>query len=810
MAFLLKIFFTLLLSFFFQAGIASAKSLDIFNTLEAFRPVLPALKDKVYELDHLEATEIPSVLKHYKTAWGNSKSQEEKNLLVLAIGYLHYRNQDYKATVKYLDKKIVGNFILEDFRIHYLSLALKNLGIRALENHQYSTALNLFKRSEKLRMLIFRSYPDSSFHSNVSRDMSEIEYHMGNAYFQAFNYRAAWQAFRRSLMREFPDNGTHKIKVNLSLAENYRSAGDLKSAADVYASLFKNTKSEEAKEAAINFFKVHSDRLKKNDVDLENLEIDAQGTSTIDNKISQRRIARKNKKVRYENELVKNFYESIGLDDQEASLKLGLNVLQNFPGIQEARGVIKILNQLLISYLRNHSATDNDVVEQLTALYPRKLLNDLAYTLWKEELPAQAAILYEKIIQRYPLEINACHKAMFFLGRIAEDKGDYSKAVGYYEQLIQKYDFGSFTTAALFKIPWIYRLQKKHDLARTHFNRLLNFYSSPAYKILNATYPNASYQLAGQYWLAQTQEELGNTKAKISLIQEIAEKHPFDFYSIITQKESGFDLKQFLTQKASQEVDFRIFGLGEIDRKRLSRAEQLIAIGFREHGVRELAYLSFKKDNPAFSFYVAHLFKLGGNFQDAMRLSWKIAGNGNHNRLSRAVAEGLFPKAFHLQVRETLKSYDLDPFLILSLMRQESAFNPRIISKANAIGLMQLMPKTAEEVARSLGQEIPTDEQLKDPSNNVRLGVDYLNHLMVSFNQNMVYALAAYNAGPTRVKQWITLRSRLDPLEFIETIPYSETRNYVKKVLRNYAIYLTLYDDQKSDHFKDLLMGAPH
>jgi soluble lytic murein transglycosylase-like protein/outer membrane protein assembly factor BamD (BamD/ComL family) len=805
---LLKITLTLFFSIFFLTCNATAKSLDIFNTLKAFSPVLPALGDKSYKLDHLEAEEIPSALKHYVTAWGESDSQEEKNLLVLAIGYLHYLNQDYKSAIQSLDRKIVGNFILEDFRINYLSLALQERGKQILEKQQYSKALDLFKRSEKLRMVIFRSYPDSPFYPNVPHDLAEVEYQLGVGYFQALNYRAAWQAFRRSLMREFSDNEEHELKVNLALAENYRSAGDLKNAADVYASLLRTTKTVEAIETARNFFRVHDDRLKKLNVDLEGLKIDTPLAFPVNNKTVQRPIARKKKKIVYKNERVKSFYESIDRDDPEASLKLGLEVLQNFPGIQEARGVIKILNHLLISFLRDHAI--DDVVERITTLYPRKTLNSLAYSLWKEDLPDQAAVFYEKIIRQYPLDINACHKALFFLGRIAEDKGEYEKAVGHYEELIRKYDFGSFTTAALFKIPWVYRLQNKPDLARTHFIRLLKFHASPAYKILKATYPNASYQLAGQYWLAQTQAELGNASEKIKILKALAQKHPFDFYSVISQRESGFDLKQFLTQKAAQEVDFRIFGLGEIERKRLSRAEQLIAVGFRDHGVHELAQLSVSKENPAFSFYMAHLFKLGGDFQDAMRLSWIIVGNGNHDRLSRSVAEGLYPRAFQLQVMETLKHYDLDPFLVLSLMRQESAFNPRIISKANAIGLMQLMPKTADEVARSLGQEAPTEEQLKDPSNNVRLGIDYLNYLMVSFDRNMVYALAAYNAGPTKVKQWLSLRSNLEPLEFIEAIPYTETRNYVKKVLRNYAIYLTLYEDQESDRFKEFLRSVVH
>ena len=498
-----------------------------------------------------------------------------------------------------------------------------------------------------------------------------------------------------------------------------------------------------------------------------------------------------------------NFQESLDQDDLEKSLHSGLQVLRNYPGIQEARGVIKMLKQLLPFYRESHSS--NEVIGQIATLLTQKDLNALAFSLWKENDTENAAFYYEKIIEQYPLEIKACHKAMFFLGRIAEDEGNHSKAVAHYEMLLEKYNFGPYTTTSLFKIPWIEMLAGNHDLARTHFERLLEFYSSPAYKELKAYFPNPSYRAAGKYWLARTQEALEDQEKKDYWIKQLTRQHAFDFYTILTQAESGFGLKKFLTRKETQESAFRNFGLGEIDRKRLSRAEKLIAMGFHEHGVRELAQFPSSRNNPAFSFYIANLFKLGGDFQNAINLSWKLSGNGNPDHLSRLLAETLFPKGYMTLVVKTLAQYNLDPFLVLSLMRQESAFNARVTSKANAIGLMQLIPPTAREVARTLNQDVPGKENLKDPVVNVQLGIEYLNRLLVSFNQNLVYALAAYNAGPTKVRQWVALRSNMPPLEFIESIPYTETRNYVKKILRNYAIYLTLYDDQKMDRFIKIL-----
>lgn len=802
MFFFQRIVFFLILGILLPSTGLSAKSLDIFHTSKSFPLTLPTLEGQSVDLDHLNEQDLPTVLKRYEDAEKKAHLQEEKNLLGLAIGHLHYQSGNFEKAAHYLRNKIVGNFILEDFRLNTLAFVLREQGLVELKSQNYPQAIKFFKNSEVLRLKIFRNYPDSPFHANVSRDLAEIEYLQGEGYLLELNHKAAWQALRKSLMRKFPDNKDHKIKVTLELAKNYQSAGDLKSAADVYASLLKQNPSVEIKKEAVDFFKIYGHKLKSLPADIEKLKLDPSPTPKKNKKIKKQHALRKKAKVIFKNEMVRDFHESLAQDDLNLSLLSGLRVLENYPGIQEAKGVVKMLKQLLPLYLENHSG--HEVIVQIADLLNRKDLNDLAYSLWTTKDTENAAFYYKKIIEHYPLDIPACHKAMFFLGRIAEDEGNYAKAVANYEQLLKKYNFGPFTTLALFKIPWIERLEKKYSLAQVHFERLLKFYSSPAYKELKAKFPKSSYQAAGKYWLAQTYGAMGNQEKMDDEIKQLARQHVFDFYTILTQVESGFDLKKFLTRKETQESAYRNFGLGEIDRKRLSRAEKLIATGFREYGAGELVNFPYYRDNPAFAFYIANLFKRSGAYSDTIKLSWKLSRYGKPDQLSRLMAEGLFPKGYLTLVLETLKQYDLDPFLVLSLIRQESAFKARATSTANAIGLMQLIPSTAKQVARSLGQGTPSKENLMNPVVNVQLGIEYLNHLLVSFNQNMVYALAAYNAGPTKVRQWVALRSNMHPLEFIESIPYTETRNYVKKILRNYAIYLSLYDDQKMDRLKEI------
>ena len=122
-------------------------------------------------------------------------------------------------------------------------------------------------------------------------------------------------------------------------------------------------------------------------------------------------------------------------------------------------------------------------------------------------------------------------------------------------------------------------------------------------------------------------------------------------------------------------------------------------------------------------------------------------------------------------------------------------FNAQVQSRAGAIGLMQIMPETGRALyANSKNKEPFTAEILFNPETNIQLGVQYIDQLNKRFKKNKIHILISYNAGPHNLKKWLKRFSRLDdPDVFIESIPYPETRKYVKKVLRNYGIYQYLY-----------------
>lgn len=154
-------------------------------------------------------------------------------------------------------------------------------------------------------------------------------------------------------------------------------------------------------------------------------------------------------------------------------------------------------------------------------------------------------------------------------------------------------------------------------------------------------------------------------------------------------------------------------------------------------------------------------------------------------------------KIYKLEYSEYVYKYaeenDIDPYLIFSIIKAESNFNRNIESSSGAIGLMQLMEATAVEKANEIGQEVVVKEALFNPEINIKIGTSYYAYLIKHYNGNEHLALAAYNAGMGNVDRWIKEGTIKEDGSDLENIPYKETNNYVRKILRNYKIYKKLY-----------------
>ncbi|MCL4456886.1 MAG: transglycosylase SLT domain-containing protein [Nitrospirae bacterium] len=219
----------------------------------------------------------------------------------------------------------------------------------------------------------------------------------------------------------------------------------------------------------------------------------------------------------------------------------------------------------------------------------------------------------------------------------------------------------------------------------------------------------------------------------------------------------------------------------------LERVNILIRLGLKREAVSELVYISKKNTDPGNIVHLSSYLKDLGNHKMAVNLIAKIPYNENLHEL-------LYPPAFSEEVDEASMKNNIDPLLVLSVMREESRFDTEARSIAGALGLMQLMPATAQRLDRHVKLNIKHPAQLHDAKTNILIGSYYLKQLLKTFNSAPA-AIAAYNAGEDAVKEWLKKNTYSTIDEFIEDIPYDETRNYVKRVLTTYFEYMRAIKD---------------
>jgi soluble lytic murein transglycosylase-like protein len=177
--------------------------------------------------------------------------------------------------------------------------------------------------------------------------------------------------------------------------------------------------------------------------------------------------------------------------------------------------------------------------------------------------------------------------------------------------------------------------------------------------------------------------------------------------------------------------------------------------------------------------------------RDAAEISASLGDHGLAIRWDGPARAALRPRAFEAMVREVARERGLDPNLLLAVMRVESIYNPRIVSYAGAIGLLQIMPRTGRLIARSMGREAEFGiDDMLDPRTNIEMGAWYLASLIRRFDGRVPLAIASYNGGPHNVRRWLAEYSGTLTLEaFLEHIPFDQTHRYVRRVMGHWAAY---------------------
>jgi soluble lytic murein transglycosylase len=290
-------------------------------------------------------------------------------------------------------------------------------------------------------------------------------------------------------------------------------------------------------------------------------------------------------------------------------------------------------------------------------------------------------------------------------------------------------------------------------------------------------YPNSEKRSAALYFLGRYVDVLA--------------RYPLSYYAVLAREKLGSKVPM-IKRAAGPEFE----PAGEL-KNRLERSRLLEAAGYEDWAEFELKHTVEQEGQPfASALALAEISTRRGAYHQAIRYIKSFAKDYLSMPLE-AAPERFWRAAFPLPYREPLESYSrarsIDAHVLAALIRQESEFDPKAVSRARAYGLTQVMPSTGRQLSRTAGVRGFTASMLFEPDTNLKLGTLHLKALLAQHEGSWETTLAAYNAGKSRVDKWLTWAKYREPAEFIETIPFTETRGYVQAVLRNADIYRRLY-----------------
>jgi soluble lytic murein transglycosylase len=486
------------------------------------------------------------------------------------------------------------------------------------------------------------------------------------------------------------------------------------------------------------------------------------------------------------------------LFDEDIFLSLDMNMINTDKNINEKSNINLYLNKELkayykrtIKYINSKNITSEQLQDYITQLISFTDMNFKYLDKRKVNLYFSSLGKSLKLKSFNTISLNVFNTAYTFLNKTP-----------YYSNVVNN-------------ILWFYLLDHNYDKA-SNFISLINF--NPAHK-------NISDKLL--YWVSYIYLKTNKIKNSNIQLNNLIKSKPLSYYSILSQKllfkfnnnkiSNNFFIKKndtFLSQKSVQNLlknnlklsySFkRLLIFSKLKLHRLLNNEISSIINFPNFNNSKINHTQLISLTSSFLTF-------NNNYLKSFKLIHSELKTKKIN-LTKNILKGIYPAPY---LKYILKNKTkVDPIIYLSLMRQESAFNPYALSHAGAKGLMQIMPSTANRINRRIKLKY-----LYNPRVNINLGIKYLNKLIKKYNGNLIYTLAAYNAGENALKRWhknifslkhFNQNSSEDEFEkftlMIETIPYKETRNYVKLIYRNIFFYKFLLNSKvdTGEKFKNI------
>lgn len=439
----------------------------------------------------------------------------------------------------------------------------------------------------------------------------------------------------------------------------------------------------------------------------------------------------------------------------------------------------------------------NGVLKKFLKLYPHhaKVQNakfDVGRNLWNLGQPMAGAKYFKEVTQDAPSSELAV-KAQFFLGKIYEERKNFPEALKNYKAALEKYPNEDYAQWAGWRLGWVHYLDGKFEQAFNKFQEAAN------------RFPDKSFIEYNLYWSAKSAEKMDKKDVARDLYAKVAELYPYTFHGIRAKDQLlALDVKPETRKKnPAAPVEEAVLQLGRplsvMEKFHHTRANELARLGLTQEARDEIGVLQKTvRKNLTGVLWLSQLYHQAQGYAESLRLLHlykDFTTKPKEKDLSSNFWKHFFPLAYEEAILGYSKSRKVDPFFVNGIIRQESLFDSQALSPAGARGLMQIMPATGKNLYPKTKFKKPFEtDALFDPDLNIRLGVKYVSQLNKRFNRNGMHILISYNAGPHVLKKWLKRFGHVSDQDvFIESIPYPETRRYVKHVLRNLGIYKALY-----------------
>ncbi len=396
--------------------------------------------------------------------------------------------------------------------------------------------------------------------------------------------------------------------------------------------------------------------------------------------------------------------------------------------------------------------------------------------------------LVGQLTQRYPRS-RWTEEALYSAGNMYLIKHEYGTAASYYSQLVSLFPRSTYGPSAHWRAGWLsYRTRNYPEAARLMDEQITR-------------YPTGIETPTALYWRGRMYEEQEhNLPQAANYYRTLAASFPNYYYAMLSRQRLSVLGQQPVVAAAAPLASVRgpqvpdlIDTLPEND-THLIKARLLANAALNEYIAPEI------QASPTSSQWgtlaQADIYTSFGEYVRALQ-AMKRSGASYFAYRVEDVPERywklLFPTPYWNDLTANASRNGLDPYLVASLIRQESEFNPGAVSHANAYGLMQMLPSVGKSLAKKDGIKKFATNDLLQPPTSLRLGTMYLRQTIDRFGGQVEYALAAYNAGDTPVRLWMSANDYRDMAEFVEAIPYTETREYVQAILRNREMYRAVY-----------------